>query len=603
MSAAREIGGGMDFALIGNCQTAALVDRRARIVWWCFPRFDSDPVFSRLLAGDEEKGFCEVALADLVEAGATTQYIRNTALVETILTDMRGAKVRITDFSPRFDIFERTYRAPQIVRRIEPIAGLPRITIKVRPTCNYGDRVEEISVGSHHVRYIGGTHVMRLTTDAPISYIIAETSFPLNRPVNLVFGQDDPFRSAIDVTCREFLDRTRDHWLEWVRRLGVPFEWQSAVMRAAITLKLCSYEDTGGIVAAITTSIPEAPSTQRTWDYRYCWLRDAFFVVQALNRLGATHTMEAYINYFTTVAIARPEGLEPVHGVVPFTNMDEVTASNLKGFLGQGPVRIGNEAAKQTQHDAYGSVILGAKQMFVDERLPKMGDHALFQQLEALGDRAQKFAFEPDAGIWEYRGRARVHTYSAAMCWTACARLGQIARRLDLHERAQYWASCAHGIATRILAEAWDERRGAFTGALGQPELDASALLLARLGLVAPSDERFRRTCDTIGRELVRNGRVMRYVADDDFGAPETAFLACNFWYIDALELVGRRDEAREMFETVLSCRNHFGLLSEDIHPETGELWGNFPQAYSMAGIINTATRLSSSWEEAWVCA
>lgn len=603
MSAAREIGGGMDFALIGNCQTAALVDRRARIVWWCFPRFDSDPVFSRLLAGDEEKGFCEVALADLVEAGATTQYIRNTALVETILTDRRGGKVRVTDFSPRFDIFERTYRAPQIVRRIEPIAGLPRIAIKVRPTCNYGGRVEEISVGSHHIRYIGGANVMRLTTDAPVSYIAAETSFPLNRPVNLIFGQDDPFRNAIDVTCREFLDRTRDHWLEWVRRLGVPFEWQSAVVRAAITLKLCSYEDTGGIVAAHTTSIPEAPETPRTWDYRYCWLRDAFFVVQALNRLGATHTMEAYINYFTTIATGRPTGLEPVHGVVPFTNMDEVTASNLKGFLGQGPVRIGNEAAKQTQHDAYGSVILGAKQMFVDERLPKMGDHALFQQLEALGEQARIFAFEPDAGIWEYRGRARIHTYSAAMCWAACDRLGQIARRLDLNERAQYWASCADGIAARILAEAWDERRGAFTGALGQPDLDASVLLLARLGLVRPSDERFRRTCDAIGRELMRNGRVMRYTAADDFGAPETAFLACSFWYMDALAEMGRRDEAQEMFETILSCRNHFGLLSEDIHPETGKLWGNFPQAYSMAGIINTATRLSSSWEEAWVCA
>jgi GH15 family glucan-1,4-alpha-glucosidase len=588
----------LDLALIGNCRVAALIDRRARIVWWCFPRFDSDPVFSRLLAGDEEKGFCEVALADLVESNA--KYLRNTAVVETILTDVRGAQVRVTDFAPRFEHYERTFRPPQIIRRIEPLRGLPRIAIKVRPTCNYGRPADEIVVGSNHIRYLGGAEVLRLTTDAPLSYIASEIDFVLTQPVNLIFGQDDPFRSAIDVTSREFLDRTREHWIEWVRHLGVPFEWQSAVVRAAITLKLCNYEETGAIVAAHTTSIPEAPSTQRTWDYRYCWLRDAFFVVDALNRLGATHMMESYINYFTTIAAAGVTRMQPVHGIVPFSSLEETVAPDLKGFMGYGPVRVGNQAATQTQHDAYGSVVLGAMQMFIDERLPKMGDEALFRQLEPLGEHALRYAFEPDAGIWEYRGRARVHTYSAALCWAACDRLGQIAHRLRLSDRAQYWDAHAAAIKVEILAEAWDEKRGALTGALGHPDLDASVLLCAELGLLASTDPRFRSTCDVIGRELMRNGRIMRYTADDDFGAPETAFLACNFWYMDALCLIGRKDEARTMFEAILGRRNAFGLLSEDIHPETGELWGNFPQAYSMAGIINTATRLSSSWEEAW---
>jgi GH15 family glucan-1,4-alpha-glucosidase len=599
VNAATEVNAGLDLALIGNCQTAALVDRRGRIVWWCFPRFDSDPVFSRLLAGDEEKGFCEVALADLVEV--KTQYLRNTAVVETILIDARGGQARVVDFAPRFDLYGRTYRAPQIVRRIEPVAGLPRITIKVRPTCNYGERVGEVSVGSHHIRYTGGGNVVRLTTDAPISYIAAETSFPLDRTLNLVFGQDDPFRETIDDACREFLDRTCDHWREWTRRLNVPFEWQSAVVRAAITLRLCAYEDTGGIVAAHTTSIPEAPGTSRNWDYRYCWLRDAFFVVQALNRLGATHMMESYIHYFTTIATHESGVLRPVHGVVPFTNLEERTTPALKGYLGNGPVRIGNQAAEQIQHDSYGSVVLGAAQMFVDERLPHMGDGALFAELEALGEKAWKVAFEPDAGIWEYRGRTRVHTYSAALCWAACDRLARIARILGLADRERRWASRAEVIRERLLAGAWDEKRGALTGAIGSSDLDASALLLAELGLLAPEDPRFRSTCEAIGRELMRNGRIMRYAVPDDFGAPETAFLVCSFWYIDALAQIGRRDEAREIFESVLARRNHFGLLSEDIHPETGELWGNFPQAYSMAGIINTATRLSSSWEDAWL--
>jgi GH15 family glucan-1,4-alpha-glucosidase len=587
----------LDLALIGNSCTAALVDHDARIVWWCFPYFDSDPVFSRLLAGDEEKGFCDVVLSGLVET--ESRYMRNTAIVETIMTDAHGAKVRVADFAPRFDRFEREYRAPQIIRRIEPLAGLPRIAIRVRPTHNYGRPTTNVVVGSNHIRYVGGPRVMRLTSDAPLSYIVNEITFPLTRPVNLIFGQDEPFLSAIDTTSREFLDRTRDHWLAWVRNLAVPFEWQTMVVRAAITLKLCSFQETGAIVAAHTTSLPEAPSSSRTWDYRYCWLRDAYFVVDALNRLGATQIMESYINYITTIATDVQE-IRPVHGIVPFSSLEETTAPDLKGFLGHGPVRVGNQAEQQQQNDVYGSVVLAATQMFVDERLPKMGDEALFRLLEALGERALAQAFEPDAGLWEYRTRARAHTYSATLCWAACDRLAGIARRLNIADRAKYWRTHARVLRERILSEAWDEKRGALTGAFGSPDLDASVLLVAELGLLPASDVRFIASCGTIGRELIRNGRIMRYTAPDDFGAPETAFLACNFWYMDALTQIGRAAEARELFDSILAHRNAYGLLSEDIHPDTGELWGNLPQTYSMAGIINTATRLSSSWEEAW---
>jgi GH15 family glucan-1,4-alpha-glucosidase len=587
----------LDLALIGNSCCAALVDRAARIVWWCFPYFDSDPVFSRLLAGDEEKGFCDVTVAGLVET--ESHYVRNTAIVETIMTDARGGKLRIADFAPSFDLFEREYRPPQIMRRIEPLAGLPRIAIRVRPTHNYGRPTTNVVVGSNHARYVGGPHVMRLTTDAPLSYIINEITFPLTRPVNLIFGQDEPFLTAIDTTSREFLDRTRDHWLTWVRNLAVPFEWQAMVVRAAITLKMCSFQETGAIVAAHTTSLPEAPSSSRTWDYRYCWLRDAYFVVDALNRLGATRIMESYINYITTIATDVRE-ISPVHGIVPFSLLEERSAPDLKGFLGHGPVRVGNQAAGQTQNDVYGSVVLAATQMFVDERLPKMGDEALFRLLEALGERALERAFEPDAGLWEYRTRAHAHTYSATLCWAACDRLAGIARRLNIVDRAKYWRTNANIVRERILSEAWDEKRGALTGAFGSSELDASVLLVAELGLLPATDVRFITSCGTIGRELVRNGRIMRYTAPDDFGAPETAFLACNFWYADALSQIGRAAEARELFDSILAHRNAYGLLSEDIHPDTGELWGNLPQTYSMAGIINTATRLSSSWEEAW---
>ncbi|HZZ62434.1 MAG TPA: glycoside hydrolase family 15 protein [Roseiarcus sp.] len=590
----------LDLALIGNSCAAALIDRNARIVWWCFPHFDSDPVFSRLLAGDEEKGFCDIALAGLAETESS--YVRNTAIVETIATDQKGAKVRVTDFAPRFDRFERAYRPPQIIRRIEPVAGLPRLSIRVRPTHAYGRPTTNVVVGSNHIRYVGGDEVMRLTTNAPLSYIVNEITFPLMHSLTLIFGQDEPFLTSIDATSMDFLERTRQHWFEWSRNLNAPFEWQSAVIRAAITLKMTSFIETGAIIAAHTTSIPEAPMSTRNWDYRFCWLRDAYFVVDALNRLGATQIMESYINYIMTIA-TDPSHMQPVHGVVPFSSLEESVAPDLKGFLGHGPVRVGNQAALQTQNDVYGSVVLAATQMFVDERLPIMGDESLFRLLERLGERALSIAFEPDAGLWEYRGRARAHTYSATLCWAACDRLGRIALRLGIADRAKYWRVHASGLRERILSEAWDEKQEALTGAFGAPELDSSVLLVSELGLLSSDDIRFVKTCEAIGRDLMRKGRIMRYIAPDDFGAPETAFLACNFWYIDALHRIGRKEEARSLFESVLASRNAYGLLSEDIHPETGELWGNLPQTYSMAGIINTATRLSSSWEDAWALA
>lgn len=597
MSSPTTLGQPLDLALIGNSRVAAFVNSEARIVWWCFPRFDGDPVFSRLLAGDEEKGFCDVVVKDL--QSIDSHYVRNTAIVETILTCSDGASLRVTDFAPRFDRFERPFHPPQIIRRIEPVSGIPRIAIRVRATHDYGRPTKMAVGGSNHIRYVDGPQVLRLTTDAPLSYIANEITFPLTRPVSLIFGQDEPFITGIDATSREFLDHTRDYWLDWSRNLAAPFEWQSAVVRAAITLNLCAYMETGAIVAAHTTSIPEAPKSTRNWDYRFCWLRDAFFVVDALNRLGATQTMESYILYITTIATGGGP-MRPVHGIVPFTPLDEVVAPDLAGFLGHGPVRVGNQAVHQVQNDVYGSVVLAAAQMFVDERLPQMGDEALFRMLEELGAKALAAAFEPDAGLWEYRTRARPHTYSATLCWAACDRLAKIGRQLGLTERAEYWKTNAFDLREKILAEAWDERQGALTGAFGEPALDAAVLLVAKLGLLPPSDPRFVRTCEAIGRTLMRNGRIMRYTAPDDFGSPETAFLACSFWYADALATIGRAEEARALFEEILASRNPYGLLSEDVHPDTGQLWGNLPQTYSMAGIINTATRLSSSWEEAW---
>ena len=569
-------------------------------MWWCFPRFDSDPVFSRLLAGDEEKGFCDVALAGLVET--KSRYMRNTAIVETILTDAHGGKVRVTDFAPRFDRFEREFRPPQIIRRIEPIAGLPRIAIRVRPTHNYGRPTTNVVVGSNHIRYVGGAQVMRLTTDAPLSYIVNEITFPLTRPVNLIFGQDDPFLSAIDTTSREFLDRTRDHWLDWVRNLAVPFEWQAAVVRAAITLKLCSFQETGAIVAAHTTSHPGSAVVVAKLGLSLLLAPGRLF--RRRRAQPARRDADRWNPTSTTSPPSRPTSrtIQPVHGIVPFSSLEETIAPDLKGFLGHGPVRVGNQAAQQTQNDVYGSVVLAATQMFVDERLPKMGDEALFRLLEALGERALALRVRTRRrALGISHPRARPHLFRDAV-------LGGL-RPARPDRRGGSTSPTAPSIG-RTHARAMRER--ILSEALGRKARRADR----RVRLARSRRQRLagRRARPPAGDRRPRSSRPATRSAASSCATggscaiprptisarrrPRSSPATSGTWTRSVRS--GATAEARELFESILAHRNAYGLLSEDIHPDTGELWGNLPQTYSMAGIINTATRLSSSWEEAW---
>jgi len=504
----------------------------------------------------------------------------------------------VTDFAPRFRQFGRMYRPPMIIRHVDRLEGLCRIRACMRPRMDYGRLKASLIPGSNHIRYVTDAGSIRLTTDAPVALVASESAFVLSHPMAFIVHADESLPDSTSRIAREFHDQTKEYWLDWVRQLSIPFEWQEAVIRAAITLKLCAVEDTGAIVAALTTSIPEAPGSGRNWDYRYCWLRDAYFTVHALNRLGATRTTERFIDYVTNVvAMERGSRLRPVYAIVPDQPIDERLIESLQGFSGQGPVRIGNAAVDQLQHDVYGSVILAASLMFFDERLPRKGDTSLFAMLEPLGESALSGALQPDAGIWEYRGRARVHTYSATMCWAACNRLSKIARSLGLEDKAAQWHSAALGLRETILRRAWNAERKSFVESLDGEAIDASVLLLHKLGIVEAMDPRFVSTVDTLGRHLVRSGHLLRYSAADDFGEPSMSFTMCTLWYIEAIAAIGRTAEARQMFEAVLARRNHVGLLSEDLDPLTGALWGNFPQTYSMVGIILTAMRLSTPWE------
>jgi GH15 family glucan-1,4-alpha-glucosidase len=524
----------------------------------------------------------------------------NTAIVETVLHDDQGGSVRITDFCPRFRSRGRMFRPMTLIRLVEPIAGRPIVRFLLQPTSGYGAHAARGVAGSHHLRFSGSGVDYRLTTDASLSALLEAQASVLEQPVTFILGPDETIEQAPAALARSFLDETRHYWQDWVRTLAIPFDWQAEVIRAAITLKLCTYEDTGAVLAALTTSIPECPGSQRNWDYRYCWLRDSYFVIQALNRLGATRTMEAYLHFIDHIVARSSVGeLQPLYGISGDPQADERTVGTLPGYRGIGPVRVGNSAATQNQHDVYGSVILATTQLYFDERLVSAGDAALFERLERLGDRATMVYELPDAGPWEFRGRQQTHTFSAAMSWAGCDRLARIGARIGQVASAARWRNAADGMRERIIARSWSERRGAFVAAFDGDDLDATVLLLPELGLISPHDPRFHHTVRTIGGELRSGDLLYRYRHADDFGHPETAFAVCGFWYVNALAAIGDVEQARELFSRLLARCNPLGLLSEDIHPETGELWGNFPQTYSMVGIINSALRLSASWETA----
>jgi GH15 family glucan-1,4-alpha-glucosidase len=590
----------LNLAAIGNGSIASLIDRTGTHQWCCWPRLDGDPIFHSLLSTDPTAGRFAITLDR--QCASNQRYLPNTAIVETILHDEADNALRILDFCPRFRHYGRIFRPPMLIRRIEPLNGMPRVKISLHPGFAYGAQHPQAAMGSNHLRYPGPEFTLRVTTDVPLAHIVHERCFTLARTGTLVLSADEPLEQSPDTLFTHFYTETLAYWQNWVTDLNVPFDWQEAVIRSAITLKLCSYDDTGGIVAALTTSVPEAPGSGRNWDYRFCWLRDSFFTIAALNRLSATRTMETYLGFVLDIVHGQEEmELPPLFPVAPGMDLAEQIAPALPGYGGDGPVRVGNGAAPQRQNDAYGAIILSLAQLFVDKRLTVRGDAVLYERLRPLGEIASLVAMEPDAGIWEFRGRTRVHSFSAAMCWAALSRLALIANAIGREDEAAIWSVRAAKLRGEIMGRIVTPQ-GWLSGVVDQEVCDASVLILPEIGFIAADSPEFMATLDMVEARLMRNGFVMRYEEADDFGKPETAFLLCSFWYVNALALAGRHDEALALFERVLAARNHVGLLSEDLAPvqdgRPAQLWGNFPQTYSQVGLILCAMRLSRSWED-----
>jgi GH15 family glucan-1,4-alpha-glucosidase len=586
----------LDLWPIGNCQVSGLINRAGELVWGCVPRVDGDPLFSSLLGGEHpDRGLWAI---DLEGCQSVDQYyLRNTPILVTRKTDETGNAIEIVDFCPRYRRHGRTYRPVAFARIVRPVNGSPRIAVRLRPTGDWGKSISPVPGGSNHLRYPVPAIPMRLTTDAAVGIVNSEQVFRLERRLTFFLGPDESFDGNLARTVEQMLADTTSEWREWVRGLATPFEWQDAVIRSAITLKLCQHEETGAIVAALTTSIPEHAGSQRNWDYRYCWIRDAYYTVQALNRLGALDVLEGYLSYLRNIVDASKGGhIQPLYGVAGEIGIEERIEEGLPGYRAMPPVRVGNQAYEQVQHDAYGQIVLSNVQAFFDQRLFRVATIEDFHSLERIGERAWQLHDKPDAGLWELRTRTHVHTYSAAMSWAACDRLAHAAVAMNLVERADFWAGRASKIRDRIENAAWRDDTSRISSTFEGDNLDASLIQLLDLRFFKPDDPRFQGTLKAVEKGLRRGSYMLRYDTEDDFGLPETAFNVCTFWLIEALQATGRETDARNLFEQMLARRTAAGLLSEDIDPETGELWGNYPQTYSLVGIINCAVLLSNPW-------
>lgn len=579
-----------NMGLIGNCAYSALVSSEANISWMCWPRFDSSFIFGSLL--DEEKGG-EFSIKPSKAFTSTQSYLSNTNILVTRFENEEGV-FEVTDFAPRFSLFERYHKPLMLFRKVKKISGNPHIKVTCLPTGDYGKIKTSAQMGSNHIRFEGLEQPVRLTTNASLNYILQKKDFVLMEDLYFVLSWGIPLEGPLQNTFEDFLSRTQAYWLTWVEHCSLPKVFQKEVIRSALALKLHQYEDTGAIIAACTTSLPEIPGEGRNWDYRFCWLRDTYYTLSALNSLSHFNEMEKYAHFIENLNIENLMSLQPVYRIDGSSEMTEIELP-LKGYQGNQPVRVGNQAASQIQHDAYGQVLLALFSLYTDERLAHRPSPSR-NLLKNVINYIERTMEEPDNGVWEFRGKKAVHSYTLLFHWAGSGAVRKIALSLNDEDLARRAEKC-HEHASRLLEQTYIPEKKAYAQALGSNELDASMLQMITLGYL--HDHPPQRALDhlaAIEKELeLEPGFLLRYRHKDDFGHQQSAFLVCSFWYIEALATVGQTDKALELFARVRRAQNHVGLMAEDFDINTMSQWGNFPQTYSHVGLINCAFALDKA--------
>lgn len=586
------------YGLIGNCQTAALVSQHGSLDWLCMPRPDSPPVFGRLL--DEDGGYFSIESVG-VEKGQQS-YLPNTPVLTTQITCRDGSAFKITDFAPRFYQHGRIYRPIALYRVVEPVAGSPSIRVRCRPVDGWDKTAVAPVRGNSHLRFELQGDCLRLVTNMPLTYLCEESTFVLKEPLYFGLTWSTGVEEDLVQLSNRFLEQTIDYWRTWVKHCTIPTLFQQETIRSALTLKLHCYEDTGAILAALTTSLPEEIGGERNWDYRFCWLRDAYFALSAFHKLGHFEETEGFIKFLLNIAeqhdYAR-ERLHPVYRLDQTLPLPEIEHSNWRGYGASLPVRSGNQAAEHIQNDVYGEMILTLAPIFFDERFHHLRTKSHEQLLELLGKLCAANIAKPDAGLWEFRTETQEHSFSNLMCWAGLDRLQRIQQNGFLKNFALDVAK-AKEMAARALQAAVKE--GSLRNGPHDESFDAALLQIAAVRF--PDESMVRNTIRQIRGTLSFQGKngpssfLYRYRRLDDFGRPSSAFLICSFWLVQALAYSGETENALEVMRNATTAANSLGLFSEHFIPGESRQLGNFPQAYSHVGQINAAFAISPPWKD-----
>ena len=578
-----------DFGVIGNCAFTAHIKKDTNVSWMCWPRFDSSFIFGSLM--DTEKGGEFSALPGDEKFESDQYYLENTNILCTEISCSTG-KYRVTDFAPRFLKFDRYYKPLMLVRKIEPIDGYPSINVKCNPVGEYGKKIPEVSLGSSHIRYLGLDSQVRLTTNISLNYLIEDQTFVLNETKYLVLSYGPPLEDSLVDTSETFLSKTTEYWRKWIKNASIVNFYQRAAIRSSLILKIHQYEDTGAIIAATTTSLPESPGSGRNWDYRYCWMRDTYYTLNAFNNIGHFEELEQYFHYIMNIISVEEGRFQPLYNISGKKKLTEIEM-DLEGYQGNKPVRVGNEAYTHIQNDVYGQVLISLLPLYSDKRIIFTdrfdSTDLIFKALRMI----EKTMDEPDAGLWEFRNLKQYHCYTYLFHWAGSKAAEKMADVLGNDEMRTLASKLKKMAADKIEACYSEEKKG-YAQAIGVDRMDASCLQLINMNYLNGNSQRAKDHLKALEAELkASNGLFYRYKHQDDFGEPETTFLICGFWYVEALACVGRLDEAIEAFKKLEGFSNHLGLLSEDVKESDGSQWGNFPQAYSHVGLLNTAHRIA----------
>ncbi|WP_433293754.1 glycoside hydrolase family 15 protein [Actinoplanes sp. CA-030573] len=580
-----------DYALIGDLHTAALIGRDGSLDWLCMPRFDAPACFAALL-GDESAGHWRIAPSGAGTASAR-RYRDDSLVLETEWRSAEGV-VRVVDFMPPRD------EAADVVRIVEGVAGAVPMTMELRWRFDYGRVVPWVRRQDGDLRAIAGPDAVWLRTAVPLRgedhhttagfTVRAGERVPFvltHRPSHLPRPEPaDPLRA---------LAATERFWHDWIARCDYDGRWPEAVRRSLILLKALTHAPTGGILAAATTSLPEQLGGPRNWDYRYCWLRDATFTLQALLGTGYVAEAKAWREWLLRAVAGDPADLQIMYALDGTRRLPEYTLDWLAGHHGSRPVRVGNAAAGQLQLDVWGEVLDG---LHLAREAGIGATDAAWDLQRALLDYLEGAWRQPDNGLWEVRGPRRQFVHSKVMAWAGFDRAVTAVERHGLDGPADRWRAIRDEIHTEVCTEGFDQERNTFTQSYGSAGLDAALLLIPRIGFLPATDPRVAGTVEAVRRDLVHDGFVLRYRADQDVdGLPGTegAFLACTFWLVDALHAIGREKEAEALFERLLDLRNDVGMLSEEYDPRAGRQLGNTPQAFSLVGLVNSARLLSGA--------